>query len=93
MVTGHAQPAHLFLVEFLSAAAVMGHDPVLEVTAHGVGVGGYFFVDTTGAADESDQGGEFGEWIPAFAGMTGRSGITRRRGGMMIQVVVGLPYS
>ena len=51
MVADHAQPCHLFFVEFLSAPAVAGHDPILEVAAHGVRIGGDRRINAADAAD------------------------------------------
>ena len=59
MVADHAQPVHLLLVVFLSAAAVVRHDPVLEVAEHGVRIGRDRRIDSADAADQRHERCQF----------------------------------
>lgn len=60
MVPDHSQPFHLFFIKFFTCTAVATRDPVLEIAAHGGGVGGKGWSSPlTRQANERYQGGEF----------------------------------
>lgn len=72
VVADHVEPGHLFFVEFLAGAAVVLHDPALEVFADGGGVGGQGLVQTADPADQGHQGGQFAERAFALVLVGGR---------------------
>ena len=75
VVADELEPGGLGRREGISG--VFAHDPVAVVAAHGVGEGREFLVDAAGAAEEGDEGGQFGE----------RAGV----GGDFVEAGVGIP--
>ncbi len=61
MVADHTQPVHLLLVVFLSAAAVVCHDPFLEVAEHGFLIGRDRRIDSADAADQRHERCQFAD--------------------------------
>ncbi len=61
MVADHTQPVHLLLVVFLSAAAVVRHDPFLEVAEHGFLIGRDRRIDSADAADQRHERCQFAD--------------------------------
>src|ERR1700730_1018523 len=77
MVTNHPQPFHLFFIEFLSAAAMARHDPVLEIFPHRFRINCHFSVNAADAADERNERGQFAARLTSL---------------ILVQKRISLPY-